>query len=69
SRDATTSPFLRAVRPTIAVVSAGRRNVFGHPHAETLRRLRSMNVRILRTDLEGTVMLNGTSGRWEPGSP
>jgi len=55
SRTSATEPFLRAVQPGYAVVSVGETNSFGHPHRETLDRLRAAHVRALRTDQDGTV--------------
>jgi competence protein ComEC len=46
-------PFLQLVSPEAAVISCGRDNAFGHPHAETLEALHS--ARILRTDTSGAV--------------
>ncbi len=39
SRTSTTPAFLSAVSPTIAIVSAGPGNRYGHPHPEVLERL------------------------------
>ncbi|MBC8104774.1 MAG: MBL fold metallo-hydrolase [Cytophagales bacterium] len=63
SRWSTSAPFLRAVHPGIAVISAGRANSYGHPHRELMDRLRSRGVRVFRTDLQGavTVETNGTA--------
>ena len=47
--------FVLAVRPTHAVISAGRNNRFGHPRTEVLTRLRLAGAHISRTDVEGTV--------------
>lgn len=47
--------FYNLVSPKIAVISAGRRNPHGHPHAETIGML--SNAVILRTDIEGAVGL------------
>jgi competence protein ComEC len=55
SHSSTTEPFLEAVRPAMAIISAGRGNNFGHPHAEVLERLNRRGVAILRTDELGTI--------------
>lgn len=46
--------FLRAVAPTVAIVSVGQDNDYGHPRAEVLDVV-GQSARILRTDLHGTV--------------
>jgi competence protein ComEC len=55
SRSSSTEPLLRAVAPWLAVVSAGRGNRFGHPHADVLARLARGARHTLRTDLVGGV--------------
>jgi competence protein ComEC len=54
--------FLMAVRPTLAVISVGRENRFGHPHEQVLDRYRRQGVCVLRTDRDGAVLLE-TDGR------
>ena len=54
-RTASSEAFLQAVEPTYAVISCGQDNSYGHPHAETLNTLRSMGVKVFRTDEQGTV--------------
>jgi competence protein ComEC len=49
--------FIRAVSPDTAVVSAGRKNPFKHPHQETLWRYKDAGVRLLRTDADGAVTI------------
>jgi competence protein ComEC len=56
SRTSSGRAFLRAVRPRHAVVSAGRGNGFGHPHAEVLERLGRIGARVLRLDRLGGVI-------------
>ncbi|TCN56928.1 competence protein ComEC [Rhodococcus sp. SMB37] len=51
----TPEAFVAAVRPRVAVISAGRDNTFGHPHPEIVEALNSVGSRILRTDLHGDV--------------
>ncbi|MFA4875303.1 MAG: MBL fold metallo-hydrolase, partial [bacterium] len=55
SRDASSSAFLDAVRPAIAVIPAGEQNRYGFPHRETLARLGAVGARIYRTGRDGTV--------------
>jgi competence protein ComEC len=55
SRTASTRPFLEAVRPRVAVVSAGAGNPYGHPAPSTLERLAELARATYRTDTDGTV--------------
>lgn len=57
SSTSTSEKFYRAVSPDIAVISCGRDNSYGHPHAETLRRFRESSQEYYRTDEEGSVVL------------
>ncbi len=72
SATSTSAELLRAARPELVVISAGRRNRYGHPAPEVLGRLRDAGIRIARTDLEGTVTLRaaaGPGGRWRREEP
>lgn len=57
SKNSTTPEFLAAVRPRVAVISAGEDNPYGHPNPELLARLTAAGVRILRTDRDGAVQV------------
>jgi competence protein ComEC len=46
--------FLRAVAPSVALVSVGLDNSYGHPSPEVLRRLRDVGARTVSTAEEGT---------------
>lgn len=54
-RTSSSEPFLAKVRPKVAVVSAGYRNRFRHPHQETLDRYRATAIDLYRTDRDGAV--------------
>jgi len=56
SRFSTTSEFLRAVRPTVAAISVGARNAYGHPDPGVLARLVDAGAEIYRTDRDGAVI-------------
>ena len=55
SRTSTAPEFLDAVAPAAAVISAGARNRYGHPHPETLAALEARSVAALITAKEGDV--------------
>lgn len=54
---ATSPEFLRAGRFEAAVISCGAKNLYGHPSAEVLTRLRDANVKVYRTDLQGELTI------------
>jgi competence protein ComEC len=62
SKTSTIQPFLDAVSPSVAVISDGFENSFGHPHKDVLARLNAAHAAILRTDLDGLITIR-TDGR------
>ena len=62
SLTSSTTDFVRALAPGVAVVSAGRANHFGHPVPEVLRRYAEAGAAVFRTDLDGAVAVT-TDGR------
>lgn len=48
--------FLRAVAPEYAVISVGAGNDYGHPHEETIQKLKALPVELYRTDECGTIV-------------
>ena len=54
--------FVDAVRPRIAIASAGAGNPYGHPARATLERLAAAGARVFRTDRDGTVAVTFTTG-------
>jgi competence protein ComEC len=54
--------FVAALRPVVAIVSAGRANLYGHPRREVLDRYRAVGTEIFRTDEDGAVTVS-TDGR------
>jgi competence protein ComEC len=64
SRTSTGDALLRAARPSVALVSAGRRNRYGHPNPGVMSRLDRYEVRVLRTDESGNLIVRAArSGR------
>lgn len=57
SRTSTSESFLGWVNPSLAVISVGRGNKYGHPHKEVTERLAGFGIPTLRTDEKGTIVL------------
>ena len=49
--------FIKSVACRYAIVSAGKANVFHHPHPSTLERYKNAGVNVFRTDRDGAVTL------------
>ena len=65
SASSTTSRFLAAVQPELAVISVGRGNLYGHPSPRVLRRLEALGIPVRRTDRDGTLVIEAKrDGSW-----
>ena len=56
SSTSTSTDFLISTNPSVAIISVGKNNSYGHPTSETLSLLNSYNIRTIRTDINGTVI-------------
>lgn len=56
SRTSTTNEFLSKVNPKYAVISCAAENDYGHPHKETISKLKSKSIPMYRTDELGTII-------------
>lgn len=63
SRFSSGEAFLAAVHPNWTVISYGEGNSYGHPHEETLERLRKEKSTVLETGKMGAILLHVEKGR------
>jgi competence protein ComEC len=56
SHISSTSSFLDEVCPSIAVVSVGRGNPFGHPSPNIIESMKERGITVLRTDIHGAII-------------
>lgn len=57
------SSFIKAVSPKVAVISVGSNNRYGHPHADTLAILNQVGADIYRTDEQGTIVVTADQNK------
>lgn len=71
SKNASSKEFLERTSPDYAVISAGAHNSYGHPHRETLERLKSCGAKVYSTQENGAVLIetDGRTVRFEKGAP
>lgn len=66
SSTSTSDAFLDRVNPATVVIQCGKGNSYGHPHKETLEKLKKRGIHVYRTDLDGsiTAACDGTTITW-----
>ena len=57
SDSSSSKEFIEKVNPSMAIISVGKGNKYGHPKSSTLDILNKNNIRILRTDELGTIIV------------
>ncbi len=56
SKYSSSDDFLDRVAPRDAIVSVGKNNSYGHPHADILKRLMQRGISVFRTDERGDII-------------
>jgi competence protein ComEC len=62
SRFSTSETLLDRTHPRVAIISSGARNTYGHPAADVLERLRSRGISVYRTDRDGAIRYDLSTG-------
>lgn len=62
SRFSTGLELLAVAKPKVSILSSGKGNAYGHPHAETLERLDSIGSENFRTDNNGAIRIEVNEG-------
>ncbi len=57
SKGSLLTEFYQQVQPRYAIISVGSNNLFGHPHPSVLAMLKQQNIKILRTDQAGAIIV------------
>mgnify|MGYP000308475356 CR=1 FL=1 len=70
SSTSTSDAFLKKVSPSWVVIQCGKGNSYGHPHKETMEKLKKAGCQVLRTDEEGTITAfsDGKTITWSTGN-
>lgn len=63
SKYSSTEKFLKALSPELALISCGENNRYGHPHQETINRLKEASAEIFDTMEGGQISLEEEKGR------
>lgn len=79
SANSTTQNFLDSITPEYSVISCGADNIYMHPDAETMERLKNIETKLYRTDEQGTIIAKSDgkiitwncepSESWQAGKP
>lgn len=57
SSTSTSLDFLNSINPSVAIISVGKNNSYGHPSNEVLSLLDKSNIKTLRTDISGNIIV------------
>ncbi|TKD70193.1 DNA internalization-related competence protein ComEC/Rec2 [Pseudalkalibacillus hwajinpoensis] len=67
SSTSSSEAFLKKLNPSIAIISAGVDNRYGHPNGDVIERLKKFGIGTVRTDQSGTItykFITNRNGKW-----
>lgn len=63
SNTSSTEKYLKAVNPSVAIISCGADNSYGHPHTEVLERLKKNSIDAYITSLDGNIIVTSDGNK------
>ena len=65
SKNSTTKSFLEEFQPQKAIISAGKNNLYGHPHKETIKKLQKNGADIYGTLWGGAIIIESDGQKYK----
>ena len=65
SKTSSTTEFIDAVSPQVALLAAGYKNHYGHPHKSVIERYEKRDINVLSTIESGSIILNVNANGWQ----
>lgn len=65
SSTSSSKDFIEEVSPETAVIQVGRDNKFGHPDQSTIKHFKEENIKILRNDLNGDIVISSNGNSYD----
>ena len=56
--------LMKALKPKIAVISVGAKNLYGHPAPQTVQALTRLGAEVLRTDVNGAISIQAKAHKF-----
>lgn len=63
SHSGSSESFIQSIQPKYSIISAGKHNLYGHPHQEVISRLKKANSTILQTKESGDIQFQCTANK------
>lgn len=65
SNTSTDPAFIQAVKPSVAIYSAGANNSYGHPHPDVVARIQDAGIPLYGTDVHGTILVTTDGNKYD----
>lgn len=65
SNSSGSAKILSAINPEYSVIQVGTNNKYGHPTDKVLKRLDKHQIKVFRTDLQGSILATTNGDKWE----
>ena len=62
SKTSTGKTFLKSLNPKVSIISVGENNRYGHPSPEVMKELKENQIKIFRTDIDGSIKFEFKKG-------
>ncbi|QUW22187.1 DNA internalization-related competence protein ComEC/Rec2 [Sporosarcina sp. Marseille-Q4063] len=64
SKTSSSDQFIDYLRPELAIISSGRKNMYGHPHSQVIDTFSKFNIPVLETAKNGSIVVSVKDGRY-----